>query len=124
MKDFVVNLQQEIKRLKNITDDLQGQLKAVGEEPDIPDHLRPGKKTIAMDGSLLPPFKNSCPACTTFKATQRPTSAGRVRQQGEFRIRKNAASKPKRGSLAKQMASAWTNTANAPTTNEDIAQIQ
>ena len=43
MKDFVVNLQQEIKRLKGITNDLQGQIRAAGGEPEIPDHLRIGK---------------------------------------------------------------------------------
>ena len=81
MKDFVVNLQQEIKRLKGITNDLQVQIRTAGGEPEIPDHLRVGKfKQLAPDGkTFLPTFKNICPACTTYKATQRPTSAGRVR---------------------------------------------
>ena len=63
-----------------------------GGTPDMPDNLRPDRKFLGPDGkTYLPPFKNQCPSCKTFKQTQRPTSAGRIRQQGDFRIRKGNA---------------------------------
>ena len=89
MKSFVVSLQEEIKRLADITGDLQRQLTECGGTPVIPDHLRPNKMFLGPDGkTYLPAFKNICPGCKTFKQTERPTSAGRIRQQGTFRIRK------------------------------------
>ena len=89
MKDFVSNLQEEIKRLGSITDDLSRQLIDCGGTPEVPDHLRPDRQFLGPDGKThLPAFKNICPTCKTFKQTQRPTSAGRIRQQGDFRIRK------------------------------------
>ena len=100
MKDFVVNLQEEIKRLAAITNDLQRQLVECGGTPETPDHLRPDRTYLGPDGkTYLPAFKNICPSCKTFKTTQRPTSAGRIRQQGEFRIRKGANTGPRRLTL-------------------------
>ena len=89
MKDFVINLQEEVKRLASITNDLKKQLVQCGGTPEIPDHLKPGRLYLGPDGkTYLPAFKNCCPTCKTFKQTTRPTSAGRIRQQGDFRIRK------------------------------------
>ena len=86
-------------------------MRAAGSDPEIPDHLQPGRnKQLAPDGkSYLPPFKNICPACTTFKATQRPTSAGRVRQQGDFRIRKQNTGVSKRDSITKKISNTRSN---------------
>ena len=91
MKDFVSNLQDEIKRLKTITEDLMAQIKQAGSVPEIPETLRPDRKVIGPGGKIQPPFKNICPDCSNFKNTQRPTSAGRVRPSqtpSDFRIRK------------------------------------
>ena len=91
MKNFVVNLQEEVKRLADLTNDLKRQLVECGGTPEVPSHLRPDRNFLGPDGkTYMPPFKNSCPSCKTFKQTQRPTSAGRIRQQGDFRIRKGA----------------------------------
>ena len=90
-KDFIANLQNEIQRLKNVTDDLHKQIVQAGGTPEIPEHLKPGFKQLAPDGkTYLPPFKNICPGCSNFKTTQRPGSAGRIRaNQQDFRIRKS-----------------------------------
>ena len=70
MKDFVTNLQEEIKRLASITDNLKRQVIDCGGEPEIPHHLRHDKKYLGQDGkTYLPAFKNVCPACRTFKQT-------------------------------------------------------
>lgn len=97
MKDFVTNLQEEIKRLATITDDLKRQVIDCGGTPEILDHLRADKKYRGPDGkTYLPAFKNICPCCKTFKQTARPTSAGRIRQQGDFRIKKGKVGGPRR----------------------------
>ena len=89
MEDFVSNLQEEIKRLETLTNNLQRQVVDCGGTPEVPDHLRSGRTYLAPDGkTYLPAFKNVCPGCKTFKQTTRPTSAGRIRQPGDFRIRK------------------------------------
>ena len=41
MKEFITNLQEEIKRLASVTTDLQKQLIEVGGTPEIPEHLQP-----------------------------------------------------------------------------------
>jgi len=80
MKNFVVSLQEEIKRLASITGDLQRQLVECGGTPLIPDHLKANKNFLGPDGkTYLPGFKNVCPGCKIFKQTERPTSAGRIR---------------------------------------------
>ena len=80
MKDFVMNLQEEIQRLANITNDLKRQVKDCGGVPEIPDHLKPDRNYLGPDGkTYLPAFKNSCPDCKTFKQNERPNSAGKLR---------------------------------------------
>ena len=84
MSDFVGNLQNEIKRLTTVTRDLESQLMKAGAKPEVPDHLKPTRKVNGVE------FRNICPPCQTFKATQRPNSGGRLRQMpAEFRIRKH-----------------------------------
>ena len=68
MKDFVASLQDEIKRLKNITEDLQVQIRQAGAEPEIPETLKPNRKIYGPGGKIQPQFKNICPDCNHFKA--------------------------------------------------------
>ena len=68
MQDFVSNLQEEIKRLENITNNLQKQVEECGGTPEVPDHLRSDRPYRGPDGkTYLPAFKNICPSCKTFK---------------------------------------------------------
>ena len=66
MKDFVSSLQEEIKRLKGITEDLMGQIRSAGAVPEIPETLRPDRKQFGAGGKVIPPFKNICPDCSNF----------------------------------------------------------
>lgn len=78
MRDFVSQLQGEIRRLQFVTKDLTMQLVKAGGTPDQ---------------FMFSKFQNVCPACTKLKQQQRPGSASAVAKRAapentDFRIRK------------------------------------
>ena len=64
MKTFINDLQEEVRRLKGVTDDLQKQISDAGAVPEIPAHLRDPKQ--AKRGTGGNGFQNICPACKLF----------------------------------------------------------
>mmetsp|Transcript_13373 Transcript_13373/g.22765 ORF Transcript_13373/g.22765 Transcript_13373/m.22765 type:complete len:107 (+) Transcript_13373:1056-1376(+) len=81
MEDFIKGLQGEIKRLQDLTNDLQMQLILAGVNPQIPDPKSSDKQ----------PFQNICPQCAQTKAMQRPASSHRnlnMAKVQEFKIKK------------------------------------
>ncbi len=67
MEDFIKGLQGEIKRLQDLTNDLQMQLILAGVNPQMPDPKSQEKPT----------FQNICPHCAHTKALQRPASSSK-----------------------------------------------
>ena len=58
MEDFIKGLQGEIKRLQDLTNDLQMQLILAGVNPQLPEPPKDKK-----------PFENICPHCAQIKAS-------------------------------------------------------
>lgn len=78
MKDFIKNLQDEVKRLQNLTNDLNMQLIMNGIKPE--EQVQIGDKTQK--------FQNICPQCANNKNMQRPQSALRSQNANMIKIRK------------------------------------
>eukprot|EP00347_Sterkiella_histriomuscorum_P009895 403339461 len=84
MEDFIKGLQQEIKRLQNLTNDLTMQLILAGVNPQM-------NQNNSSTQSQEQKFQNICPLCTNQKVHQRPNTATRMRSDSGIRIRKTNA---------------------------------
>ncbi|CDW71442.1 UNKNOWN [Stylonychia lemnae] len=84
MEDFIKNLQQEIKRLQNLTNDLQMQLIMNGINPQM------NAAPFGGQAGEQKQFQNICPLCTNQKHHQRPNTATRLRGDSGIRIRKQS----------------------------------